>query len=173
MSTHTYTAGLRQTVEPITAFVQLGQAGSRSSSSRLCWYAYWVALQKRTSQAGNPWGGVLRGSFLGRSAPVPPTSHYRLESDLGLTDPGKAVPYGQPRSPAAAQPPQFLKPSCPGLQASLALGLGQTQRGKGHNLGLILSRTLDACMGYAKVTCDPTALTCSSVHLLMYSKAHT
>ena len=110
--------------------MQLGQARSSSSSSRLCWYAYWVALRKRISQADNPWRGVLRGSFLGKTAPVPPTSHHSLESDLGLTDPGKAVPYRQPSSQAAAQPPQFLKPSCPGLQCPSSTRSGTNTKGK-------------------------------------------
>ena len=90
-----------------------------------------MALQKRTSQAGKPRGGVLRGSFLGRSAPVAPTSHYRLESDPGLTDPGRAVPHGQPRSPAAAQPPQLLKPACAGLQHQSSTRSGANTKGKG------------------------------------------
>lgn len=131
MSTHTYTVGLRQTLEPIISICAAGAGWEQVSSSRLCWFAYWVALQKRISQAGSPWGGVLRGSFQGKSAPVPPTSQYSLESDLGLTDPGKAVPYSQPSSQAAAQPPQFLKPSCPGLQCQSTARSGTNTKGKG------------------------------------------
>ena len=72
--------------------------------------------QHCTSLADCPWGGVHSCSFPSGSAPVLPTSHCSLERDLGWTGPGRALPQRQPRSHAAAQPPLFLQPQCPGLQ---------------------------------------------------------
>lgn len=72
--------------------------------------------QHRTCLADCPWGGVHSCSSPSGSTPVLPTSHCSLERDLGWTGPGRALPQRQPRSHAAAQPPLFLQPQCPGLQ---------------------------------------------------------
>ena len=92
------------------------------------------------------WGAVPRGSFPKKRAPVLATSLHSTESHRGRTRPGGAQPQRQPMSQVAAKPTWFLLPQRPGPQCP-ALGLGQTQRRKGHQTGLPLGRTTDTWTG--------------------------
>ena len=120
-----------------------------SSSCRLCWRAHGVASQNHTTWAGSPWGGVLSGSFPGRSAPfhLPHTAAWsQIWGRQALGEPSHV---GSPG--LRWQHNHFDSRSHNALAPSviLVLGLGQTQRRKGHNLGLLLGRTSDACTGGA------------------------
>lgn len=146
----THTVGARA---DITAHYQHSHSRRRpegsSSSCRLCWRAHGAASQDHTAWAGSPWGGVLSGSFPGRSAPfhLPHTTAWSqiwgrqaLGAPSHVGSPGLRWQHNHfdPRSHNTLAPSVIL-----------VLGLGQTQRRKGHNLGLLLGRTSDACTGGA------------------------
>ena len=114
------------------------------------WGRVWLhpALSERipggateTASGGQPLGGVCSGS-------ASPTPHLSLKSNLGHTCPRRNLPRGQQHLP-----PQFLQPhsaSTPSTNLSTpqpSSRFRQTQWRNGHDLGLLLGRTSEACTG--------------------------
>ena len=79
---------------------------------------------------------------------------------------------GESLALAAPHPNSWSRSTLATLQHSLALDLGLTQQGKGHNLGLPLSIIMDTCTGGIQVLCECTGLTSFSNYLL-WGRAHT
>ena len=108
---------------------------------------WWVASQNHTSLVDSLWGGAHSGSF-----PVGVLWLYPLYTTAWRQNWGGQV-LGVPchRGSQSLRWQHTSLNSCSHNvltpSTSLALGLGQTQQRKWHNILLLLGRTVDVCMG--------------------------
>ena len=110
-----------------------------------------------TVSGGQPLGDVCSGS-------ASPTPHLSLKSHPGHTYPGRNLPRGQQHLP-----PQFLQPQCPTPSTNLSTPwpstrFRQTRWRNGHDLGLLLGRTMDAAqvaLGSVTTQGSPASVTVS------------
>ena len=128
------------------------------------WISGRQALGRSTQQFVSQWEGLGSGD-----------STPQLSARSGADRPRRSLSQRQPRSQAAAQLPQFLRPQHPWPPKtqpqptphhSLVLDQGGAQQRKGCDPGLLLSGTTDAYTGGTELLCDYTGLTCFNNRLL-------